>query len=137
VTFVLLLCIAFADVAAIKAEADPERRSELALANADHSIDGARKAYIEGDDAATKAALADVQASVEVSYDALSHTHGQPRNSKYYKHAELKVSALIRRLNGFRQEVSYESQQSVDTVIKKLSDVHDQLLNAIMSKKPK
>lgn len=132
---VLALLIAFADISTVKTEPDLEKRSELALANADHAIDEAKEAYNSGNDKGEQAALVEVQASVEASYDALEHTNKSPRRSKYYKNAELKVRALIRRLASFREEVSFEARQSVDAVIKKLSDVHDQLINDVMSKK--
>jgi len=135
VALLFILMLAFADIAAVKSEPDLEKRSELALANADQGIDDARKAYTAGDEKTATAALDDVASAVEVSYDALEHAHKAPRNSKYYKHAELKVRALMRRLNSFRDEVSFDSRQQVDTVIKKLSDVHDQLIADIMSKK--
>ena len=45
------------------------------------------------------------------------------------------MRALMRRLTSFREEVSFDARQSVDSVIKKLSDVHDQLINDVMSKK--
>ncbi len=134
-TFVLVLLIAFADITAVKSEPDLEKRSELALANADHAIDEAKQAYNNGDDQAQHAALLEVQQLVEVSYDALEHSNKNPRRSKYYKNAELKVRALVRRLSSFREEVGFETRQSVDAVIKKLSDVHDQLVNDVMSKK--
>ena len=134
-TFVLALWLAFADIGAVKSEPDPEKRSELALANADHAIDEARQAYKDGDDKTAQAAILEVGESVEVSYDALEHAHKAPRKSKYYKSAELKVRALMRRLTSLRDEVSFEGRQSVDAVLKKLSDVHDRLLDGIMSKK--
>jgi len=134
-TYVLALLMAFADITAVKSEPDLEKRSELALANADHAIDEAREAYNAGNDKAQMAALMEVQESVETSYDALEHTNKAPRRSKYYKNAELKVRALMRRLTSFREEVSFETRQSVDAVIKKLSDVHDQLVSDVMSKK--
>jgi hypothetical protein len=134
-TFVLLLLIAFADITSVKSEPDLEKRSELALANADRAIDEAKEAYTSGNDKAEQAALLEVQESVQASYDALEHTNKAPRKSKYYKNAELKVRALIRRLASFRDEVSFDTRQSVDAVIKKLSDVHDQLINDVMSRK--
>ena len=134
-TFVLALLIAFADIGAVKSEPDLEKRSELALANADHAIDEARQAYNNGNDQAQQTALMEVQESVAASYDALEHSNKNPRRSKYYKNAEMKVRALMRRLTSFREEVSFETRQSVDGVIKKLSDVHDQLINDVMSKK--
>jgi hypothetical protein len=134
-TFVMVFLLAFADITAVKSEPDLEKRSELALANADHAIDEAKLAYTSGNDEAQKAALMEVQASVETSYEALERTNKAPRRSKYYKNAELKVRALMRRLASFREEVGFETRQSVDAVIKKLSDVHDQLINDVMSKK--
>ena len=134
-TALLVILLAFADIAAVKAEPDLDRRSELALANADHSIDIARKAYSDSDDKAVEAALSEVADSVDVSYDALGRTHQAPRKSKYYKSAELKVRALIRRLTSFRDEVGFETRQQVDAAIKKLSDVHDALITEIMSKR--
>ena len=134
-TFALVLLIAFADITAIKSEPDLEKRSELALANADRAIDEAKEAYNSGDEKGQQAALTEVQESVVASYDALERTNKAPRRSKYYKNAELKVRALIRRLTSFREEVSFETRKSVDAVISKLSDVHDQLINDVMSKK--
>src|SRR5579864_1783395 len=131
--FVLALLLAFADITAVKSEPDLEKRSELALANADHAIDEAKEAYNNGNDKAQQAALIEVQESVETSYQALEHSNKPPRRSKYYKNAELKVRALMRRLTSLREEVGFEARQSVDSVIKKLSDVHDQLINDVMS----
>jgi hypothetical protein len=135
VIFLLALLIAFGDIAAIKTEPAVEKRSELALANAEQEIDEAKKAYRAGDEKAAQAALDEVAESVDVSLDALKHSHGAPRNSKYYKRAELKLRALTRKLTSFRDEVNFESRQPIDVVIRKMSDVHDQLITDIMSKK--
>ncbi len=127
--------LAFADLAAVKDETDLNRRSELALMNADEKIDAARQAYQAGNEAAEAAAIQEVADSVALSYASLEQTHGAPRKSRYYKRAELKVSALMRRLSGFRDEVSFDFRPSVDAALKKLSDIHDELLSDIMSKK--
>ena len=134
-TFSLVLVLMFADLSAVKAEPDLNKRSELALANADQQIDKAREAYSAGDDQSLQRALNEIRESVDVSYDALQQTHQQPRKSKYYKRAELKVDALSRRVASFRDEVSFESRPPVADVFKHLSDVHDRLLADIMSKK--
>lgn len=131
----LALWLAFGDIAAVKSEPDLEKRSELALANADHTLDEARQAYSGGDQKATQAALSELTESIDVCYDALQQARTPPRKSKYYKRAELKVSALMRRLSGFRDEVSYDSRASVEAALKKVSDVHDELIADIMSKK--
>jgi hypothetical protein len=131
----LVFILAFADIAAVKTEPDLNRRSELALLNADEKIDQARQAYQDGNEAAQEAAIGEVAESVAVCYQALEKTHGEPRKSKYYKRAELKVSALMRRLAGFRDEVSFDFRPNVDAVLKRLSDIHDELLSDIMSRK--
>jgi len=135
VTFALVIFLAFADLAAIKAEPDLNHRSELALMNADEKIDAARQAYQAGDEAAVQAAIQEVSDSVALCYSALEQTHEAPRKSKYYKRAELKVSALMRRLSGFRDEVSFEYREQVEAALKRLSDIHDELLSDIMSRK--
>jgi hypothetical protein len=131
----LALWLAFADIGAVKAEPDFEKRSELALLNADHAMDAARKAYADGDQQAMPAALGEVGESVEVCYDALQHAHTEPHKSKYYKHAELQMKTLMRRLTGFRDEVGFESRAEVEAVLKRVSDIHDDVIADIMRKK--
>ncbi len=72
--------------------------------------------------------MQEVAESVALCYASLEQTHGAPRKSKYYKRAELKVSALMRRLNGFRDEVSFDFRPNVEAALKKLSDIHDELI---------
>ncbi len=134
-SFALLIFLAFADIATVKTEPDPNRRSDLALLNADEKIDEARQAYQAGNETAEDAAIEEVADSVTLSYASLEQTHGEPRKSRYYKHAELRVSVLMRRLSGFRDEVGFELRPHVEAVLKKLSDIHDQLISDIMSRK--
>ena len=105
-TFALLVFLAFADLDAARSEPDLNRRSELALMNADEKIDQARQAYQAGNEAAEEAAIQEVAESVTLSYDSLEKTHGAPRKSRFYKRAELKVSALMRRLSSGRRGMS-------------------------------
>jgi len=135
VSIALVFLLAFADMASVKAEPDLNRRSELALMDADEKIDQARQAYQAGNDAAENAAIQEVADSVELCYASLEQTHGAPRKSNYFKHAELRISALMRRLSGFRDEVSFELRPHVEAVLKKLSDIHDELISDIMSRR--
>jgi len=134
-SFTLVIFLAFADIASVKAEPDLNRRAELALVNADQKIDEARQAYMAGNEHAEEAAIQEVEDSVTLCYATLEQTHSAPRKSKYYKHAELKVSALMRRLSGFRDEVGFEFRPRIEAVLTKLSDIHDQLISDIMSRK--
>jgi hypothetical protein len=135
VIFLLALCLAIGDIASVKSEPDFEKRSELALLNAGHAMDAARRAYTDGDQPAMQAALAELSESVDVCFDALQHTRGDPRKNKYYKRAELQLKALTRRLTGFRDEIGFESRPPVEAAMKKVSDVHDEIIAAIMSRK--
>ena len=105
------------------------------MVNADEKIDAARQAYQAGNESAQVAAIQEVVDSVALSYASLEQTHGAPRKSRYYKRAELKVSALMRRLSGFRDEVSFDFRPRVEGALKTLSDIHDELLSDIMSRK--
>ena len=134
-TVLFALWLALADISAVKSEPDPERRSELALANADHNLDEARHAYSGGDPQAIQSALKELTESIDVCYDSLQKARTPPRKSKYYKRAEMKVQTLIRRLTGFRDEVNYDARPPVEAALKKVSDIHDDLIGDIMSKK--
>ena len=136
-TTLLLLWLAFADIAAVQAEPDPGKRSEFALANADRAVDAARKAYSSADVKAERSALDEIRESVELSYNSLHQTNQAPRGSKYYKRAEQKVQALVRRLNTLRDDVDVEDRGAVEALMKRLEEIHDQLLVEIMSKKKK
>jgi uncharacterized membrane protein len=134
-TAALALFLAFFDLSGVKAEPDLNHRSELALMNAEEKLDAARMAYQAGDEAAEAADIQEVADSVALCYDSLEQVHGAPRKSRYYKKAELRVSALMRRLAGFRDDVAFDFRSNVDAVLKKVSDIHDELLSDIMSKK--
>lgn len=134
-TAALVVFLVLADLAAVKAEPDPNKRSELALTNAEEKLDAARQAYQSGDEAAQAADIQEIGDSVAFCYASLEEAHTAPRKSRYYKRAELRVSALMRRLSGFRDEVNFDFRPKVDAILKKVSDIHDDLLSDIMSKK--
>ena len=133
-TLVFALLLAFADVASVKSEPNPEKRSELALANADQTIADAHTAYNAGDMKKTSSDLDEVRESVDISYDALEHSGKPARNSKYFKRAEIKIREMIRRLGSFRDQMSVEDRKPLDAAVARLQDVHDKLLSEIMSK---
>jgi hypothetical protein len=123
------------DLTAIKSEPNLERRSDLAIDFASASFDDARDAYNAGDTAKWRDAIRDVGASVELSYQALEETGKAARNNKHFKNAELKTRELLRRLDGMRDMISLEDRDAIEAVRGKVSEVHDQLLQRIMSRK--
>ena len=134
-TFLIALLLAFADISGVKTETNLEKRSDLALQNANRAIDEARSAYQGGDLKKTDARLNEVRESVDVSLDALESSGKKPRNSKYYKQAEIRLRQMLRRLAGFRDEMSVEDRKPLDDAATRLQEVHDRLLSEIMSKK--
>ena len=134
-TFLLALFLAFADVTAVKTESNLEKRSDLALEEANRAIDAARAAYQAGDIKNAVANLNEVAESVQVSLDSLEKSGKEARRSKYFKNAEIKLRQMIRRLAGFRDEMSVEDRKPLDDAEARLQEVHDRLLSEIMSKK--
>ncbi len=139
VGFLLLASIAAAsELDTIKAETNLEKRSDKALEYADGQFEAATQAYSAGDFKKSMSALDDTLAGVELSYDSLRATGKSPRRSpKYFKHAELRTRELLRRLRDFSDAVSFEDRPAVDKVVKRIQQIHDDLIESIMTKKRK
>lgn len=134
---ILILCSAggvAADLAAAKAEPNLERRSAKALENARLALDAAGAAYRSGDLNKMKAAIEEVNESVELAYTSLKDSGKKPRNNKWYKQAELQTRELARRLRDFSDRVSVMDRDPVDATAKRVQEIHEGLLLAIMSK---
>ncbi len=121
-----------------RAEPNLEKRSKLALENAEAALRAAREAYRAGDTANTTSKLSEVQDSVDLAYTSLSDTGKNPRKSpKYFKQAEMETRELSRKLDDFQHEMSYTDRASVDAVKAKVQQVHDDLLTGLMEGKKK
>jgi len=124
---------ASADLGAAKAEPNPEKRSKLALDNAQAALHAARAAYNQGDNAAAAAALGEMRQSVDLAYDSLEQTGKNPRSHpKYFKQAEISTRDLLRRMETFQQEMSYLDRPLVDGAKARVQKVHDDLLMGLM-----
>ena len=133
-----VLILAFAiDLGAVKSEPNLEKRSELAIQNADTAVTTAREAYNGGDLEKAQTALTEVDQSVELAYDSLVDTGKDPRKSSQFKKVELKTRALLRRLEGLRDTFSFSDRPAVERVQTHVSEIHDNLVNGIMSKRKK
>lgn len=138
----IALALVFAAIAtgsgldAVKAEPNLEKRSRLALDNANAAVDAARQAYSAGDISASNAALDEVRESVNVCLAALDETHKQARKSpRAFKRAEMDIGALVRRLRSLETDFSVEDRAEVLKTEQRLQEVHDELIARIMSKK--
>ena len=145
VAVLLLLPLAFAggkpaatpadDLAHVQAEPRADKRAHAALDNADEALKEARDAYAKGDNDAASARLEEVEQSVELADNSLKQTGKNPsRSPKHFKYAELKTRDLLRKLNGFRDQMSVADRPALDRVIGAVQNIHDALLDGIMGK---
>lgn len=126
---------AASDLDAIKAEPNLEKRSDRALQYAGSQFEAAAAAYSAGDFKNSMAALDEVLAAVELSHASLQETGKSPRRSpKHFKRAEVRTRELGRKLRDFSESVSYEDRAAVEKVRKRVQEIHDELLEGIMSK---
>jgi hypothetical protein len=138
--FVLLLAgaSARADLAAAKAEPNLEKRSRLALDNADRALKQARDAYGKGETAQVESGLTEVRESVELAEASLKETGKNPRKSpKWFKRAEIQTRDLIRKLDGFDHEMGIGDRPMLVPVKARVQQVHDDLLTGLMEGKTK
>jgi hypothetical protein len=133
----LLIGLLVIDLASVKLEPNPEKRSDLALENANGALDRAREASSAGDAQKLSEALNEVVESVGLAYDSLEASGKEARNSRFFKRAEVRTHEMVRRLSDMARAVSLEDQPLIEKVRDRVSEVHDNLLEGIMSKKKK
>jgi hypothetical protein len=131
----LLAGAAAAQQDAAKTETDPNRRAEMAVDQADHELDAARTSWQAGDWDKTQAALARLKELADLAGSSLDQTTQAPRNNHHYKNVEMKLRALIRRVDAFRLEVDYEQRDTVNDVETRLQELHDRILDAVMTRR--
>lgn len=132
----VLLFVNSADLASLKTDPNLERRSDKALEYAMRDLHAAREYYNAGKVAEAKQALREIQEAVDFSYDSLKETGKDPRKHvKHFKHAEVRLRELLRRLHGLSDEWSVADRSAFDPVIARLQQVHDELLAGIMGDK--
>ena len=135
-TLMLATNLLAVDLAGIKSEPKLEKRSELALRYADSALDSARDAYRTGDVDASRAALGEVEAGVQLSYDSLMATGKDARrSSKPFKDAEKATRQILRRLDSLSDLMSALDRSAVEPAQRTVSDIHDKLISGIMGKK--
>jgi len=133
--WLIIATLAF-DLAAIRTDPNLERRSDRALMNADEAMDAAVKAYEAGDVKKSAENLDELRQSVDLSERSLEETGKDARHHPGpYKRAELKTRALLRRLEQWAHDVGSEDRAMVESARDHVAQVHDGLLEDIMSKK--
>jgi len=113
-----------------QAERKPGRRSEIALELADKSLDQAREYYVSGNSLKGDSELDMIDSLATECLTSVEEAH----KSKYWKKAELKVAALMRRVNSLIADLDYNERGKAQELETHLSRVHDQLLAGVMAK---
>lgn len=132
----LLAAPLHADLDAVRAEPNLERRAERAVDNANLAVDAARKAYQEAQDAGFTAAVEEIRDSVRLCQSSLVETGKNPsRRPRSFKRAELRIRELMRRIKGLHDEVGVDDKPKVDAVLRDVAQVHEELLLGIMRPK--
>jgi hypothetical protein len=127
-----------ADLKAAMAEPNLEKRSKLALDNAETAYQAVRAAYEKGDNTQVAAAAKEILESVDLAYTSLTATGKDPRRSpKWFKRAEIETRDLLRRLTGFQEQMSFDDRPLLDAAKTRLQQVHDSLLVGLMEGKHK
>ncbi len=123
----------YADLDTVKAEPNPKHRARDLMENARRALDTAREAYSQGETAKVKAALEELQESVELTYASLQEVGKPPRKmASHYKRAEIGCRKLLRRMEGFRDAMSYVDRPMIDDVIKVVQKTQSDLLHDVM-----
>ncbi len=127
-----------ADLQVARTEPNLEKRSKLALENAEQVLKDARDAYAKGDNARVAALASEISESVELANTSLQETGKNPRKSpKWFKRAEIVTRDLLRRLDAFQQEMNVADRPMLEKVKTKVQQVHDSLLLGVMEGKQK
>ena len=136
--FVALAGSSSADLKRAQAEPNLEKRSQLALENASEAYKAAREAYRKGEQEEVKAHIAEIEESVTLAHTSLTQTGKDPRrNPKWFKKAEIETRDLMKRLDAFEHEMSFDNRPMLETVKAKVQEVHDDLLVGLMEGKRK
>jgi hypothetical protein len=113
-----------------QAERNPGKRSEIALELADKSLDQARDYYVSGNPAKGDSELDMIDSLATECLTSVEEAH----KSKYWKKAELKVAALMRRVNSLIGDLNYDQRGKAQELETHLGQVHDRLLAGVMAK---
>jgi hypothetical protein len=127
-----------ADLASIEQEPNLERRNQLALDYAGEALNMARAAYQASDLDKTQAEFNEVSGAVELAYHSLQVTGREGRRDpRLLKRMELATRALLRRIEGMADSMSYQDRSVAEKVRDRVAVIHDDLLDGIMGKKKK
>jgi hypothetical protein len=102
------------------------------------SLKEARAAYNAGDLSKAAAKAKEIEESVDLAYASLEKTGKDPRRSpKWFKHAEIQSNELLRSIEAFEHDMSFEDREILEKTKERVQQVHDNLLAGLMGGKRK
>jgi len=139
-TPILLLLAAAAaasmEVSSVRAEPNLEKRSVLAMTEAEEQLSTARKFQEAGKIEEFRTALKLSGDMLELCYKSLEDTGKRARRDpRWFKRAEQKLMVLLRRIDGLVRDVQSEDRPAAESLQKRAREIHDQLIHDIMSRK--
>ena len=124
------------DLNSVEQEPNLEKRSQLAMESANSALDTARTAYQANDLDKTRASLDEVGEAVNLAYTSLKQTGKEARRDpKFFKKTELATRQILRRIDGMAEGMNFEDRSLVDKLRERVTEIHENLLQDIMSKK--
>lgn len=120
------------DLEKIAQKADLEDRVDDALDYAESMLDYAKAFYRDGDWDRCLYTLRVMEEAVEIAYEALLERGKDPRRDRHFKKTEIRVRRLTRLLSDFQETLSYLERPQIDPILKRLEEIHEDLLMAVM-----
>ena len=114
----------------LKAEHDPVKRADKAVALAETAFDNARALYDKGEVEKGDAQLEDMMNELNECVSSLNAAH----KAKFYKKPEMRVAYLQRRMSGLLDDLGIQVRGWAEYTQRKLEEVHDKLLEGAMRK---
>jgi hypothetical protein len=111
-------------------DADPFRRSQQELSQAESAFSEARDAYREGKIKDGDQHLDEMIKRLNTCVAALEAAH----KSRYYKQAEIRVAGLMRRLKTILEDLSVDDRGWAEYTSHQIEEIHDKLLSGVMKK---
>jgi hypothetical protein len=122
------------DLNSVQQEPNLARRSQLAMESANSALDTARTAYQANDMDKTRASLDEVGEAVNLAYTSLKQTGKEARRDPNFKKIELATRQMLRRIDGMAEGMNFEDRSLVDKMRERVTAIHENLLQDIMSK---
>jgi hypothetical protein len=138
----LVFCLLLAanlteDLASVKAEPVLDKRAQRALDFAGVRLTEARTAYEKGEYKLLAGYAGEVTVGAELCIQSLEEMGKHPaKNVKNYKLAEKRMRELLRRVSAFRNDVGFEDRPALEEAERRISEIHEKLLEGALSRKP-